>query len=115
MVRAVTRRWVRPDPVIKELLKLKLSASEAAKLATVMSRIAAGEIQARDLKPLRDGVEEVRVRVPRGALRLYFTRLDHDVVLLALHVHFKKKDNDRDAVDLAVTRRAKYLAQSWGH
>lgn len=111
-------RWIRPSQVVKELRGLGLSRDEAARLGVVMDRVARGEAMPADLTKLKGrparGIEEVRVRINRRIARLYFARPDGDLVLLALHVHIKKTNNDRPAVDLAIERLRKYKRGEWG-
>jgi putative component of toxin-antitoxin plasmid stabilization module len=106
--------WETPAQFMKELKKLGLKVDEAASLARVMDRFAGGRTFRRDHKVLRDGVEELRIDGDRRTFRVYFTRVgDGELVLLCLHAHSKKKDNDRDAVDLALQRRRKHLDGQW--
>lgn len=107
------RRWNRPSQFMKELKKLDLSRDEAATITRVMARYAEGRALRRDHKDLRDGVQELRIEGNRRTFRIYFTRIDEGLVLLCLHVHAKKKNNDRDAVDLAVARRRAHLDGRW--
>lgn len=106
-------RWERPQQVMKELKKLDIARDEAATLARVMERFAGGKALKRDHKRLRDGVEELRIDGNRRTFRLHFTRIDGGLVLLCLHAQSKKKDNDREAVDLAVQRRRAHLGGQW--
>lgn len=107
-------KWHRPTQFSRELRKLGLQTTELAKVAVVMDRFAKGKAMANDHKVLRDGVEELRIDGHRRIVRLYFARIGGGLVLLCLHVQIKKKDLDRDAVSLAVTRLAKYKAGEWG-
>lgn len=110
----MTYTWRRPVQFTRELKKLGLKVDEATKLTRLMSRFAKGEVLPNDHKVLRDGVEELRMNGDRRIVRLYFSRLDGELVLLALHVHVKKKKNDRDAVDLAVERLKRFGRGEWG-
>lgn len=106
--------WKYPKAVLRELRKMKLIPNEVARMAAVMDRFAKDEAQPKDHKELRDGVEELRISGDRRTIRLYFAKVDEGLVLLCLHVHFKKKDLDRDAVDLAADRLSSYLDGQWG-
>jgi putative component of toxin-antitoxin plasmid stabilization module len=106
-------RWDRPSQFLKELRKLNLSRDEAATVTRVMARYAEGRALRRDHKILRGGVEELRIEGNRRTFRVYFTKVEDGLVLLCLHAHAKKKDNDRDAVDLAVERRRAHLDGRW--
>ena len=106
--------WRLPHQFKRELSKLGLDRVEAATVSKVMDRFREGKTQPKDHKVLRDGVEELRIRGNRRIIRLYFGRIDNNLVLLCLHIHIKKKNNDKDAVDLAVDRLRGYVAGTWG-
>lgn len=106
--------WLLPDRVKKEMAGLRLRPEEAARITKLMTRYAAGEVMsAKDVKFLRDDVYELRQDLAHRTVRLYFARLDDSAVLLGLHIHYKKKNNDRDAVSKAVERLAKYRRGEW--
>lgn len=96
--------WRRPPKVVDEIRKAKLTQDEATRLADLMSRFGSGRTLRKDHKRLRDGVEELRLDGDRRIFRLYFGRIENGLVLLALHFKAKKKDNDRDAIDVAADR-----------
>jgi putative component of toxin-antitoxin plasmid stabilization module len=96
--------WITPSKVAAEIKKTHLTRDEAAKLVELMARFREGRTLPRDHKPLRDGVEELRLSGQRRTFRLYFGRLDDGLVLLALRFNIKKKQNDRLGVDLAAVR-----------
>lgn len=107
--------WILPDRVKKEMRNLGLRADEAARVSKLMSRYAAGEVTStKDVKYLRDDVYELRQDLAHRTVRLYFARLDGQAVLLGLHIHVKKKNNDRDAVNKAIERLRKYRRGQWG-
>lgn len=106
--------WLRPEEFKRELKKLGMLATEAAKLVTVMDRFAKGVCYPNDHKRLRDGVEELRVKGQRRQIRLYFGRVDEGLVLLCLHVNFKKRQRDGHAIDLAVDRLKRFQRGDWG-
>jgi len=56
-----------------------------------MERLAQGRTLRGDVKPLRDGVFELRARVGRRSFRLAYAEVDDGLVLLALHFFFFKK------------------------
>jgi len=99
-----TARWKTPQQVINEILKAKLTIDEKVRLTDLMDRHASGRTLQADHKRLRDGVEELRLRGERRIFRLYCARVEGGLVLLALHFNCKKKNNDKDAIDLAVNR-----------
>lgn len=105
--------WQRPTQVLKELRKLGLNAHEATRLAKVMDRVRRGEALPRETKYLRDGVWEIKFTAVKREIRLYYGKLEDDLVLLALHCHAKKKDLDKDAVDLAAERLRKHADGTW--
>ncbi|GAA2491526.1 hypothetical protein Ahu01nite_028630 [Winogradskya humida] len=91
-------------PVHKELDKHKLNAMELAKLQTIMDRIAEGRAQPKDVKSLRDGVLEVRVRVGKRQLRMTYAEGGDGLILLALHFFQKQRQVEATHIDLAVSR-----------
>jgi putative component of toxin-antitoxin plasmid stabilization module len=101
--------WRRPPKVIGEIKKAKLTSDEATRLADLMARFRSGGTFPKDHKRLRDGVEELRLSGDRRDFRLYFGRVENDLVLLMLHFKTKKKNNDSDAIDLASNRLKRWL------
>lgn len=93
------------DPVRKDIRKAGLTAWEAGRVQEMMDRVARGSARLRlDFKPLRDGVSEILVDGHNRTFRLMYAEVDDGLVLLALHFISKKKQNDRQAVELAVQR-----------
>lgn len=92
------------DPVRREILKARLTKAETAKLQTIMDRVAEGRTRPGDVKPLRDGVLEVRIRVGERQLRLAYGEGASNLVLLALHFFQKQRQNESRHVDIAVDR-----------
>ncbi|MFI0794855.1 type II toxin-antitoxin system RelE/ParE family toxin [Micromonospora rubida] len=92
------------DPVRREILKSRLTTAEAAKLQTIMDRVAEGESRPGDVKSLRDGVLEVRVRVGQRCLRLAYGECEGGLILLALHFFQKQRQNESRHVEVAVDR-----------
>ena len=105
-------RWRSPRQVSNEITKAKLTNDEVTRLIHLMRRHASGGTFRADHKRLRDGVEELRLSGQRRTFRLYFARIDEGLVLLALHFNIKKKNNDRDAIDLAAERLKRWRDQS---
>lgn len=100
-------------PVERELRKVRLTGWEAGRLDDTMKRIAEGAGRPGiDFKPLRDGVLECLVDGQRRTFRLFYAELADRPVLLALHFISKKKQVDRDAIDLAVTRLKDWAGRS---
>lgn len=87
-----------------ELRDAKPSKHEVAKLELLMERLAQGRTLRGDVKPLRDGVFELRARVGRRSFRLAYAEVDDGLVLLALHFFFKKSQVAPHDVKLAVDR-----------
>jgi putative component of toxin-antitoxin plasmid stabilization module len=96
--------WRWPPRVIGEIKKAKLTMDEATRLTDLMNRFRSDGTFPKDHKRLRDGVEELRLSGDRRDFRLYFGRVENDLVLLMLHFKAKKKNNDSDAIDLASHR-----------
>lgn len=93
------------SPVEKDLRRARLTKWEAGRVDFVMTRVADGEARiGKDCKPLRDGVSECLIDGHDRTFRLMFAEVDGGLVLLALHFISKKKQNDRDAVGLAISR-----------
>lgn len=93
------------DPVRKDIRKAGLTRWEAGRVQEMMDRVARGSARPRlDFKPLRDGVSEILVDGHNRTFRLMYAEVDGGLVLLALHFISKKKQNDRQAVELAVQR-----------
>ncbi|RZT82053.1 putative component of toxin-antitoxin plasmid stabilization module [Micromonospora violae] len=88
----------------KEILKSRLTKAEAAKVQAIMDRVAEGRTRPGDVKPLRDGVLEVRIRVGDRRLRLAFAEGTDSLVLLALHFFQKQQQNESRHVEVAVDR-----------
>lgn len=87
-----------------ELRAAKLSKHEVAKLEHLMERLAEGRTLRGDVKPLRDGVCELRGRVGQRSFRLAYAEVDDGLVLLAVHFFFKKSQVATRDVALAVDR-----------
>lgn len=104
------REWefFRPEgegrQVEREILKLGLSKWEAGRLADVMDRALERRLLPREVKPLRDGVFEIILNGHNRSFRLMFAEVRGGMVLLALKFISKKKQVDRDAVEVAVKR-----------
>ncbi len=69
-----------------------------------MERLGQGRTLRGDVKPLRDGVFELRARVGRRSFRLAYAEVDDGLVLLALHFFVKKSQVAPHDVKLAVDR-----------
>lgn len=92
------------DPVSKEIEKCALTRTDLAKLQTIMDRVAEGRTRQGDVKPLRDGVLEVRVVTAGRHLRLAFAEVGNGLILLALHFFQKQRQVEARHIDLAVAR-----------
>ncbi|GAA1022082.1 MULTISPECIES: hypothetical protein [Amycolatopsis] len=100
-------------PVEKDLLKARLSKWEAGRLDEVQTMIAEGRGRPKiDFKYLRDGVSECLVDGHNRTFRLFYADLNGGPFLLALHFISKKKQNDRNAVNLAVKRLRDWLQRN---
>lgn len=96
--------WEDDHRAVRDIRKARLTLNEVARLESVRKAFARGEAGVLDHKVLRKGIEELRVDGENRILRLYFGRREETSVLVAVHVQVKKKNNDRAAVDLAITR-----------
>lgn len=102
-------RWRLPKRVVKEMANLGLRMHEASRVDRLMKEYLAGKaVPKKDFKHLRDDVSELRVSCDRREVRLYFARIKDEAILLGLYVNFKKKQNDRDAVEKAIGRLKQY-------
>jgi phage-related protein len=90
--------------VLKEIRKCRLSIEEQAKVQVAMDRVAEGRAQPKDVKTLRDGVLEVRVRVGQRQLRLLYAEVSDGPILLALHFFQKQRQVETRHIDLASGR-----------
>ena len=91
-------------PVRKEIKKLSLTVAEQAKVQAIMDRVAEGRTRPQDVRQLRDGVREVRVRVANRRLRLLFADAGDGEVLLALHLFAKQQQIEARHIEVAVDR-----------
>lgn len=91
-------------PARKEIEKHRLSRTELAKLQVIMDRVAEGRTRPGDVKALRDGVLEVRVRVANRQIRLAYAEVGGGLVLLALHFFQKQRQVEGRHIDVAVER-----------
>jgi phage-related protein len=93
------------SPVEKEMKKARLTEWEAGRLEYMLEQMENGAARrGTDYKPLRDGVWECLLDGHNRTFRLMYAEVNGGLVLLALRFISKKKQNDRDAVDLAVQR-----------
>jgi putative component of toxin-antitoxin plasmid stabilization module len=106
----VIRKWnfyttaTGANPVEKEIKKHKLTTVELTKLQVVMDRVAEGRTRSGDVKPLRDGVLEVRVHVANRELRLAFAEVGGGLILLALRFFRKQRQVEARHIDVAAER-----------
>lgn len=113
----MARRWEFYDtvagggPVQKEIEKCRLSINEQAKVQAIMDRVAQGMARPGDVKELRSGVREVRVRSGKRQLRVLYAELGDRAVLLALHVFQKQRPVEARHIDLAVDRLRDWRAR----
>lgn len=96
-------------PVRKEIEKCSLTLVEQAKVQAIMDRVAEGRARPLDVRQLRDGVREVRVRVAQRRLRLLFAQAGD--VLLALHFFAKQQQIEARHIDLAAERLREWRAR----
>ena len=101
--------WIRLPAFVKELKKLTShNSADVAKIVVTMKTFSEGRAMPKDHKKLDGGLEELRVSVSRGTVRLYFGRIRKEHVLVALHVHTKKRSKDRAAEATARARLKAY-------
>lgn len=122
MHRVITWGWVSREwlyyaahgggsPVTKDIQRAKLKLHELGRLQEVMDRVAEGRALPKEVKYLRDDVYEFKLNLAQRSYRLLFAEVDGGLVLLALHFFSKKKQVDRDAVELAVDRLRRWRSQ----
>lgn len=92
------------DIVLREIKKAGLTPWEVGRLEELMDRVACCRTLPGDVNPLRDGVLETRLDGDRRIFRLAYAEVNGGLVLLALHFFPKKKERERAAVDLAISR-----------
>lgn len=97
------------NPVAKAIKKYDLTRTDLARLQVVMDRIADGRTRSGDVKALRNGVLEVRVRIGHRNFRLAFAELDGGLVLLGLHLFHKQRSAEPRHVAIAVDRLKDWL------
>lgn len=93
----MAKRWelyrssIGADVVAREIAKAKLRREEQARVAAIMARALAGKLQRGDIKPLGDGLKELRIDGDSRIFRLFYADVDNDgPVLLALKFINKK-------------------------
>lgn len=98
-------------PVQRAINKYDFTAAELARLQVVLDRVAEGRTRPGDVKRLRDGVLEVRVRIGGRHFRLAYAELDGGLVLLGLHLFHKQKGIELRQVAVAVDRLEDWLGR----
>ncbi|MEU4245838.1 type II toxin-antitoxin system RelE/ParE family toxin [Amycolatopsis sp. NPDC026612] len=83
----------------------------ATKLDALQERIRTGNTLPRDVKYLGDGLYEARLSVQHNEWRLFFTKRDGGLVLLALHFAQKKDRTIPRAIKKARKRLADWDAR----
>jgi phage-related protein len=112
-----TREWIfyttelGASPVKKEIKKHGLTTDEATKLQVVMDRVREGRTRSGDVKSLRDGVLEVRVRVANRELRLAYGDVGDGLILLALRFFRKQRQVEAGHIDVAAERLKDWRAR----
>ncbi|MDG4815904.1 MULTISPECIES: type II toxin-antitoxin system RelE/ParE family toxin [unclassified Micromonospora] len=113
----VTNRWQFYEapgggsPVQKAIGKYRLTTAELARLYVVMDRVAEGRTRPGDVKALRDGVLEVRVRIGGRNFRLAYAELGDGLVLLGLHFFHKQRQVEDRHIDTAAARLKDWLSR----
>lgn len=102
------------NPVQKAISKYGLAKDDLARLQNVMDRVAEGRTRSGDVKALRDGVSEVRVRIGKRHIRLAYAEIDSGFVLLALHLFHKQRDSEERHVGIAAERLKEWLSRPAG-
>lgn len=106
----MNRRWefyktaAGGEPVRKEIEKCRLTIAEQAKIQVAMDRVAERRAQPKDVKSLRGGILEVRVRVGERQLRLLYAEVDDRALLLALRFFQKQRQVEDRHIDVAADR-----------
>lgn len=100
------------DAAKKELQKLKLDAQSARKVERCIERVVERKTRKRDVKPLRNGILEIRVEISDGkTLRILYSEVADNSLVLALHVFLKKtRKCPEEKIDLAEKR-----LKEWKH
>lgn len=99
--------------MIEEVKRLKLSRTDALRLDELTIRVAENRALPKDVKHLRNHIYEMRLRVPRGAVRVLYARIEGGVVILCLRAFLKKTPKTPpEEIDRAEKRLRKWQKET---